>query len=260
MTRMSPVHLAKKTPPGGPHPTNVTVPTELIRDLNAAHSVSSPQDILRVALNHLGRVALVSSFGADSVVLLHMVAQIDPATPVFFVDTEMLFDETLAYQQQVADRLGLTHVQVLRNGANAQTDPHGQLHQSNPDACCALRKTAPLQTALAGYDAWISGRKQFQSATRQHLTPFQAEPGTARIKVNPLAAISAKDIEAYFNTHALPRHPLVAQGYPSIGCTPCTSPVRPGEDLRAGRWRGQDKTECGIHFNNGTPVREGATP
>ncbi len=117
----------------------------------------------------------------------------------------------------------------------------------DPDGCCAFRKTAPLQRALAGFDAWISGRKRFQSATRARLPVFEADG--AQIKINPLAGWSAADIAAHAARHRLPPHPLVAQGgFRSIGCAPCTTAVRPGEDARAGRWRGTGKTECGIHL------------
>jgi len=204
----------------------------------------------------VGRIALVSSFGAESVVLLHMVSLMDPATPVLFVDTMMLFAETLAYQTEVAQKLGLTNVRTIRAAPAllAHEDPDATLHQVNPDACCALRKTAPLERAIAGYDAWITGRKRYQGSTRADLDFFEAE-GEARIKVNPLAHWGREDIADYIVNNRLPRHPLVAGGYPSIGCAPCTTPVAPGEDPRAGRWRGRAKTECGIHFLNGRAVR-----
>lgn len=202
-----------------------------------------------------GRVAVVSSFGADAVVLLHLVARIDPGTPVLFVDTRLLFEETLTYQRDLAAHLGLRDVRVIRarHMALATRDPGDRLHRTDPDACCALRKTAPLQDALRGFDGWVTGRKRFQSGTRAALPLVEAD-GT-RLKINPLARWSAADIAAHIDAHALPRHPLVAQGYPSIGCAPCTSKVRPGEDPRAGRWRGADKVECGIHIQDGKLVR-----
>ena len=204
----------------------------------------------------LGRVALVSSFGAESVVLLHLVSVIAPETPVLFIDTRMLFPETLAYQRELAERLNLCDLRTIRaNPARLDfDDPDGTLHQFNTDACCALRKVEPLERALSGFDGWITGRKRFQGATRQTVEFFEAE-GEARIKVNPLAHWGREDLEDYMVNNRLPRHPLVAKGYPSIGCAPCTSPVAPGEDPRAGRWRGSAKTECGIHFVNGKPVR-----
>ncbi|TNF11335.1 MAG: phosphoadenylyl-sulfate reductase [Rhodobacteraceae bacterium] len=204
----------------------------------------------------VGEVALVSSFGAESVVLLHMVSVIAPGTPVLFIDTQMLFAETLAYQEEVASKLGLTNVQVIRAAetAIARDDPDGTLHQFSTDACCSLRKTVPLETALSGYDAWITGRKRFQGGQRAALDFFEVET-EARMKINPLAHWDKQDVQDYMIENRLPRHPLVAQGYPSIGCAPCTSPVKPGEDERAGRWRGAAKTECGIHFIGGKAVR-----
>ena len=202
---------------------------------------------------------MVSSFGAESVALLHLVAMVDRSTPVLFIDTRLLFAETLAYQQEVAERLRLSDVRVLRtDDATMQArDPYGALRFSDTDACCALRKTLPLEQALDGFDGWITGRKRFQSRTRAALDFFELEETTGRIKVNPMAHWAPEDIAAYMDENRLPRHPLVAQGYPSIGCAPCTSKVAPGEDPRAGRWRGKDKDECGIHFVNGRAVKMG---
>ena len=222
---------------------------------HAAHAV------LRHALSDpdLGPVALVSSFGAESVVLLHMLARIDPTVPVLFLETGMLFPETLEYQRQLSARLGLADLRLIRPDAAARAaqDPDDTLHRRDPDACCALRKTAPLAAALAGFDGWITGRKRYQGSSRAALEFFEVD-SAGRIKVNPLAHWSPRDVEEYRVNNSLPRHPLVAQGYPSIGCAPCTSAVRPGEDPRAGRWRGSDKTECGIHIVDGRIVRTGA--
>jgi phosphoadenosine phosphosulfate reductase len=205
--------------------------------------------LLRLAIKDLypGRIALVSSFGADSVVLLHMIAEIDPATPVVFVDTGQHFPETLAYRDALVKRFGLTQIIVSRPDAAAlaKEDPEKFLFASDPDRCCELRKVAPLAVALDGYDAWITGRKGFQTADRGRLPLFEAEG--ERVKVNPLVGWSAGDLLAYIKYHDLPPHPLVAKGFPSIGCLPCTSRVAPGEDPRAGRWRGKSKQECGIH-------------
>jgi phosphoadenosine phosphosulfate reductase len=211
----------------------------------------TPQEILAAAIRDLfpGRIALVSSFGAEAAVLLHMVAQIDPATPVLFLDTGKLFDETLAYRDALAARFGLTDLRSLRPdpAALAAQDDGGTLWFRDADACCRVRKVEPLERGLAGFAASINGRKRFQAATRGGI-PL-AEADGARLKFNPLAAWAPQQIEAYFRAHDLPRHPLVAQGYASIGCAPCTQPVAEGEDTRAGRWRGQDKTECGIHVS-----------
>ena len=206
--------------------------------------------LLRLAIEDLykDRIALVSSFGADSAVLLHMVSTIDKATPVVFVDTRQLFPETLAYRDVLVTHLGLTnlHTQLPDAAELAVQDPENFLWASDPDKCCDLRKVAPLAKSLEGYEAWITGRKQHQSATRTALPFFEAEGD--RVKVNPLAGWSAGKVLAYIKEHELPPHSMVAQNYLSIGCIPCTSPVRPGEDARAGRWRGRGKVECGIHI------------
>jgi phosphoadenosine phosphosulfate reductase len=194
-----------------------------------------------------GRIALVSSFGAEAAVLLDLVARVDPATPVLFLETGKHFGESLAYRHALAEHLGLTNVRDIRPdpGDLAAHDPDGTLHARDPDACCAIRKVWPLENALDGYDAWFTGRKRFQTKERGELPAVEAADG--RIKVNPLARWGAEDVERYYEARGLPRHPLYDQGYPSIGCAPCTRAVAPGEDPRAGRWAEQDKTECGIH-------------
>ncbi len=224
---------------------------ELAERRNILHRKSDAQTVLRHALTdvQIGQVALVSSFGAESVVLLHMIAQIDKATPIIFLDTEMLFPETLAYQRDVATKLGLTDVRVVTPDRNdlLVEDVDGLLHQADTDACCDLRKTRPLENALKEFDGWITGRKQFQGGKRAALPLFEKEG--RKIKINPLAKWSVDDLKGYMEEHDLPRHPLVAKGYPSIGCMPCTTRVGDHEDQRAGRWRGHEKTECGIHFD-----------
>ncbi|WP_417727471.1 phosphoadenylyl-sulfate reductase [Roseovarius sp.] len=237
--------------------------TARVHALNDRYRHHSAVSVLEHALRdpQAGQLALVSSFGAESVVLLHMVSVTRRATPVIFIDTAMLFAETLVYQQELAERLNLRDLRIIRAApsAVATTDPHGTLNQRDTDACCALRKTEPLQRALDGFDGWITGRKRYQSGTRATLDFFEVEDGTGRIKVNPLAHWAPEDIRTYMDENRLPRHPLVARGYPSIGCMPCTTPVKPGEDPRSGRWRDQDKTECGIHFVNGKMVRRGVS-
>jgi phosphoadenosine phosphosulfate reductase len=167
---------------------------------------------------------------------------------VIFLDTGRLFAETLEYRTRLTDLLGLTDVRTVAPDPSrlASSDPHRALWMTNPDLCCQIRKTEPLQRALQGFDAWFTGRKRFQNAQRAALGVFEADG--ERIKVNPLASWSIVDLKAYAERHGLPEHPLVAKGYPSIGCVPCTSRVAVGEDIRAGRWRGLDKTECGIHM------------
>ncbi|MDH3232774.1 MAG: phosphoadenylyl-sulfate reductase [Alphaproteobacteria bacterium] len=194
-----------------------------------------------------GRIALVSSFGAEAAVLLDLVARIEPATPVLFLETGKHFAESLAYRHALAEHIGLTNVRDIRPDPSdlAAHDPDGTLNTRDPDACCAIRKVWPLETALDSYDAWFTGRKRFQTATRGALPAVEAADG--RIKVNPLARWGAEDVARYHEARGLPRHPLHEQGYLSIGCEPCTRPVAPGEDPRAGRWAARDKTECGIH-------------
>ncbi len=214
-----------------------------------AHVVES-RCVLRRAIrrDHAGRVAVVSSFGAESAVLLALVAEIDASTPVLFVDTGQHFGQTLAYRDELAAVLGLTDVRNA-NPTRAElqaADPTAELWQYDPDACCSLRKVVPLERALAPFDAWISGRKRHQSATRAAL-PAVERVGR-RTKINPLAAWSAAQVEAEMVRRALPRHPLSLAGYPSIGCATCTRAVAGGEDPRSGRWAGTGKTECGIHL------------
>ena len=231
---------------------------ERVVALNARYRHHGATAVLERALTDpdLGKVALVSSFGAESVVLLHLVSVIAPETPVLFVDTRMLFQETLDYQRELAEKLALCDIRTIRAHPKRVEfeDPDGTLNEFNTDACCNIRKVEPLERALKDFDGWITGRKRYQGSTRQDVDFFEAE-GETRIKVNPLAHWGREDLEDYIVNNRLPRHPLVAKGYPSIGCAPCTSPVKPGEDPRAGRWRGSNKTECGIHFINGKAVR-----
>jgi phosphoadenosine phosphosulfate reductase len=195
-----------------------------------------------------GKIALVSSFGAEAAVLLDLVAAIDPATPVIFLDTGKLFGETLRYRDRLIAHLGLTDVRSIRPDTRAllARDPEGLLWKQNPDACCAVRKTEPMQRALAPFDAWITGRKRYQSASRAGLETIEASG--AHVKINPLVSWTEADLEAHLAARDLPRHPLVEDGYLSIGCMPCTDRVPVGGNARDGRWAGLDKTECGIHL------------
>jgi phosphoadenosine phosphosulfate reductase len=223
--------------------------TDSAARLGAKFAGVDTRELMRRVIEDIfpGRIALVSSFGADAAVLLHMAAQIGKATPVLFIDTRVLFAETLAYRDELVTHLGLSNVITIgpKPALLAVEDPENFLWASNPDRCCEIRKVLPLVEALAGFDAWISGRKRFQAHTRGTLALFESEGG--RIKINPLAHWPAIRIRDYLDAFDLPRHPLVAKGYFSIGCIPCTSPVRPGEDPRAGRWRGSSKVECGLH-------------
>ena len=221
--------------------------------LNARFAGVASQEMLGTVLREglAGRIAAVSSFGAESAVLLHLIASIDPAVPVLFLETGKHFPETLAYRDEITARLGLTNLINLTPDPAllAKRDESGLRWSYDPDGCCEIRKVLPLVGALAGFDASFTGRKGFQSATRAGLARFELDSTDVqgRLKVNPLADWSSDQIASYFAATGLPAHPLVAQGYPSIGCSPCTSMVAPGEDARAGRWKGWDKTECGIH-------------
>ena len=221
--------------------------------LNRLFKGTDTLDMLRTVLNErmAGDIAVVSSFGAESAVLLHLVAQVDPATPVLFLETGKHFPETLAYRDLLVERLGLTGLRNLTPDAEllGKKDESGLRWSYDPDGCCDIRKVAPLAKAMLGFDATITGRKGFQSSTRAGLPRFEVDTTDAqgRLKINPLADWNTDVLAAYFAEHDLPPHPLVAEGYPSIGCSPCTSKVAPGEDPRSGRWKGWDKTECGIH-------------
>jgi phosphoadenosine phosphosulfate reductase len=216
----------------------------LAAELEGAH----PLHALRVAIEREfhGAIALVSSFGAESASLLHMVARIDRRLPVIFIDTDKHFAQTLEYRDALVARLKLTDVRIAhpdRAEASAE-DPRGDLWRDDPDACCTLRKVRPNERALRGFDAWISGRKRHHGGVRAGLPTVEHDG--VRFKLNPLAAWTPREVSAYMKAHDLPPHPLVAQGFPSIGCWPCTSPTE-GTDARAGRWAGSGKTECGIH-------------
>jgi len=207
------------------------------------------EKLMRAAIEDVfaHRIAVLSSFGAESAVVLHQVARIDPATPVLFLDTGQLFAQTVQYQRELTERLGLTDVRVHRPDPVrlANRDPNNELWKTDPEACCRLRKVLPLEAALEGFDAWITGRKRFQGGSRTTLPVVEVE--NRRVKVNPLAGWTQERIDAYFDQHDLPRHPLWEFGFLSIGCHPCTRAVTAGADARAARWSGLGKTECGIH-------------
>ncbi|MQX38041.1 phosphoadenylyl-sulfate reductase [Roseospira navarrensis] len=216
--------------------------------LAASQDLTAPALLARAVRDWFpGGIAVVSSFGTESAVLLHQVARIDPTVPVLFLETGKLFGETLRYRDTLVERLGLRDVRALRPdpAALTETDADGVLWARNPDACCYLRKVEPLERGLSGFSAWINGRKRHHGGDRAAL-PL-AEYVDGRVKLNPLAGWSRTDITAYFDRHGLPRHPLEADGFASVGCMPCSDRVAPGENPRAGRWRGQAKTECGIH-------------
>jgi phosphoadenosine phosphosulfate reductase len=194
-----------------------------------------------------GRIAVVSSFAAESVVLLHQVAEIDPTTPVLFLNTGKLFGETLRYRDRLQDVLGLTDIRAIgpHPDDRHETDPEGTLWSRNPDACCHFRKIVPLSRAVEGFAATITGRKRFQTTMRATMERVELVEG--RFRINPLVDWSLQALAAYVEDKGLPRHPLVLDGYPSIGCMPCTRRVGAGQGYRDGRWAGFNKDECGIH-------------
>ena len=210
---------------------------------------ASPAHVIETALKAVGReqLALVSSFGTESAALLKVMADVDPAIPVIFLDTGWLFEETLAYRDTLIAVLGLRDVRSVKplDEALSRQDPDRELWFSDPDACCRIRKVEPLARALKPFAAWVNGRKRFQGGARAEI-PVVEEDG-ARLKFNPFANVAREEIEAIFKLSKLPPHPLVASGYLSVGCMPCSSRTAPDEDARAGRWRGRPKTECGIH-------------
>jgi phosphoadenylyl-sulfate reductase (thioredoxin) len=224
--------------------------------LNAQWAGAEAEDLLRAVLDPaLGRkTAVISSFGAEAAVLLHLISCVRPDLPVIFLETGQHFFQTLAYRRELAERLGLSDVRDITPDAVtlSAADPRGDLWRSAPDACCAVRKVRPLARALAGFDTRITGRKRYQNPQRADLMPFEAVGGV--LTVNPLAKWSVQQIEDWLRDHQLPRHPLVEQGYPSIGCWPCTRAVVADEDARDGRWSGQEKTECGIHGRTLAPT------
>lgn len=217
--------------------------------LDRALRKASPAEVIAAALQAVGRekLALVSSFGTESAALLKVMADVDPAIPVVFLDTGWLFEETLAYRDTLIKALGLTDVRSIKpdEQALARLDPDRELWFSDPDACCRIRKVEPLARALKPFAGWINGRKRFQGGARADI-PVVEDDG-ARLKFNPFANVSREEIEAIYTLGRLPPHPLVASGYQSVGCMPCSSRAAAGEDARDGRWRGRAKTECGIH-------------
>ena len=217
--------------------------------LDRALRNASPADVIAAALQAVGRehLAIVSSFGTESAALLKVMADVDAAIPVIFLDTGWLFEETLAYRDTLIATLGLRDVRSIQplEATLSREDPDRELWFSDPDTCCRIRKVEPLARALAPFDAWINGRKRFQGGVRAAIPVVESDG--ARLKFNPFANASREEIAAIYTLANLPPHPLVASGYLSVGCMPCTSRTSPEEDARAGRWRGRPKTECGIH-------------
>ncbi|MBN8979864.1 MAG: phosphoadenylyl-sulfate reductase [Rhizobiales bacterium] len=220
----------------------------LDRDLSRA----SPREIIATALHEVGRdrLAVVSSFGSESAALLKFASDVDPAIPVVFLDTGWMFEETLSYRDTLTGLFGLRDVRTIHplDDNLERDDKDRDLWFSNPDRCCFIRKVEPLARALKPFEAWINGRKRFQGGLRATIPVVEAEG--ERLKFNPLANVSPEELKALYSKLNLPPHPLVASGFTSIGCMPCTTRTKPGEDPRAGRWRDRDKIECGIHVSS----------
>jgi phosphoadenosine phosphosulfate reductase len=232
-----------------PEPTSRSPDLPSAEELDRALRTQSPAAVIAAALQAVGRerLAVVSSFGTESAALLKVMADVDPAIPVVFLDTGWLFEETLAYRDTLIATLGLRDVRSIKPSEEtlSREDPDRELWFSDPDACCRIRKVEPLARALAPFSAWINGRKRFQGGLRAAM-PVVEQDGS-RLKFNPFANVAREEIEAIYAAAKLPPHPLKASGFLSVGCMPCTSRTSPDEDARAGRWRGRPKTECGIH-------------
>ena len=235
-----------------PSPIELTRLEAVARRLNDAWLDFTAVEVLRNTFTESGFIknpVLVSSFGADSAVLLHLLSLVDPSAEVVFLDTGFHFDETLKYRRELTRALGLTKVRVARVDplAAKRHDALGLLHRDQPDACCELRKVNTLDRHLRMNDAWISGQRQAQASTRLELQCVEVDRLRGKLKINPLAQWSDHEIAAYKLINDLLEHPLEREGFLSVGCAPCTSPVIAGEDSRAGRWRGSAKLECGLH-------------
>lgn len=225
--------------------------------LNEELRDASAQTILRVSMirEWPDEMTYVSSFGAESACMLALIADVDPGLPIIFLETGMHFPQTLDYRDELIDKLGLTNVRDIPPTSEdlASEDPKNVLWRVDTDACCEIRKVRPLEPALEGFNAWITGRKRFHGGARLSMPVFEHASG--RYKINPLASWTPEDVALFFEQRDLPRHPLVAQGYPSIGCWPCTQPAQDASDVRSGRWAGQDKTECGLHIEKKERLR-----
>ena len=215
-------------------------PTE-VRSVARALERAPTEEVVGWAADRLGDGLVLTSSFTDCV-LIDVTQRVAPQVPVVFLDTGLHFPETLAYVTRVEARYGL---RLERVGPVAAPDDQ---HLVDPDGCCARRKVAPLGEALQGRTGWLSGLRRADSALRNRTPVVEWDARRGLVKVNPLARWSDADVETYSLERALPRNPLVAQGFPSIGCAPCTRRVAPGEDRRAGRWAGLKKTECGLHL------------
>ncbi|MGN7471342.1 phosphoadenylyl-sulfate reductase [Brevibacillus sp. SAFN-007a] len=210
----------------------------------------SPQDVLVLAVEHFaGSLVLASSFGAEDVVLIDMLHKLAPTIPVFYLDTNKHFPETYETRDKLQERYQTKFIQVLPEMTLAEQEKsHGdKLWETDPNLCCQIRKVEPLTRVLSGYDAWITGIRRDQAPTRANAKKVEWDDKFKLVKFNPLADWTMDQVWAYIHANDVPYNPLHDRHYPSIGCQVCTEPVQPGQDPRAGRWAGFDKTECGLH-------------
>jgi len=209
-----------------------------------------PEELLYWATKRYGTdIVLASSFGAEDVVLIDMLQNVAPKTPIFYLDTNKHFPETYETRDRLQERYGVPFIQVLpKLTLEEQAERYGDhLWSTNPTLCCNLRKVEPLTNILKQYRAWITGIRREQAPTRANAKKVEWDAKFGLVKCNPLASWTWDDIWNYIRVHDVPYNPLHDQHYPSIGCSVCTRPVMPGEDPRAGRWAGFAKTECGLH-------------
>ena len=216
---------------------------------NELFETATPEEILAwVTSGFAPDAVLTMSFQHEGVVIAHMLRGTAPETPILFIDTGYHFPETLAYRDQLVERFGfpIRNLTSVMPRAEFVAKYGDDLYDRDPDLCCKINKVEPMQLALRGVRAWINGRRRDQATTRTRMPIVERLQGGI-VKVNPLANWTARDTYRYLTQHDIPTHPLFEQGYTSIGCFPCTRPVLPGEDERAGRWAGKNKTECGLH-------------
>jgi phosphoadenosine phosphosulfate reductase len=209
----------------------------------------TPEDLLSWAVDQFPRITLACSFGAEDVVLVDMLTKISPTTDIFYLDTHLHFKETYETRDRLEEKYGIRFIQVEpKLSLEQQAELHGEeLWKVDPNQCCGIRKVDPLTGILGKYDAWITGIRRDQAPTRANARKVEYDVKFGLIKFNPLASWTSDDVWNYIREHDLIYNPLHDQNYPSIGCEKCTRPVLPGEDPRAGRWSGFEKTECGLH-------------
>ena len=222
------------------HPLHLGV--EEVSELNQQMSGKSPEHIIEWAHDYFDHHMVVTSSFGDAT-LAHLAWSVSPLIEVVLLDTQFLFPETIAFAHELQQRVGGVLTVVQPEGIM----PGVELWKLDTDACCAVRKVAPLERLLEGRHAWMTGLRRDDSSARADTQVIALDPFRDVVKVNPIAAWSTNDVAAYKARHGLPDNPLTAKGYASIGCWPCTRPVEPGADPRSGRWAGQDKTECGLH-------------